>query len=96
MLNSTRDTKTQLSINSSDEIKVKKVSKKEIYNTKIYKYISKIPVLFVLITLLFYIFMITYYYIILKLSNKKINKNAISVPSLGKCYAIFLIIIIKM
>ena len=80
MLNSTRDTKTQLSINSSDEIKVKKVSKKEIYNTKIYKYISKIPVLFVLITLLFYIFMITYYYIIPKLSNKKINKNEISVP----------------
>ena len=94
MLNSTRDTKTQLSINSGDVIKESKIPKKQIYDTKMYKYISKIPVLFILFTLLFYVFMITYYYIIPKLSNKKINKNAISVPSLGKCYAIFLIIII--
>ena len=38
--------------------------------------------------------MLASYYIIPKLSNKKINKYAISVSSLGKSFAIFLIIII--
>ena len=94
MLNNNEDNKINVSINSTEEIKEKKFSKRKEQKQKINKIISKIPVLFIFFNILFYTIMLASYYIIPKLSNKKINKYAISVSSLGKSFAIFLIIII--
>ena len=82
MLNNNEDNKINVSINSTEEIKEKKFSKRKEQKQKINKIISKIPVLFIFFNILFYTIMLASYYIIPKLSNKKINKYAISVSSL--------------